>query len=74
MVSHPPKYTIDKICENIKNANLNDLKNLEFNKLRKGEQDKVDEAMYAMMTEFKNTPLELDNTMPKELYEIVENK
>ena len=27
-----------------------------------------------MMTEFKNTPLELDNSMPKELYEIVENK
>ena len=30
--------------------------------------------MYAMMAEFKNTPLELDNTMPRELYEIVENK
>ena len=27
-----------------------------------------------MMAEYKNTPLELDNTMPKELYEIVENK
>ena len=27
-----------------------------------------------MMAEFKNTPLELDNTMPRELYEIVENK
>ena len=26
-----------------------------------------------MMEEFKNTPLELDNTMPKDLYEIVEN-
>ena len=30
--------------------------------------------MYAMMAEYKNTPLELDNTMPKELYEIVKNK
>ena len=27
-----------------------------------------------MMAEYKNTPLELDNIMPKELYEIVENK
>lgn len=27
-----------------------------------------------MMAEFKYTPLELDNTMPKELYEIIENK
>ena len=27
-----------------------------------------------MMEKFKNTPLELDNTMPKELYTIVENK
>ena len=27
-----------------------------------------------MMAEFKNTPLELDNTMPRELYKIVENK
>ena len=30
--------------------------------------------VYAMMEKFKNTPLELDNTMPKELYTIVENK
>ena len=27
-----------------------------------------------MMAKFKNTPLELDNTLPKELYSIVENK
>ena len=26
------------------------------------------------MSKFKNTPLELDNSMPKELYSIVENK
>ena len=26
------------------------------------------------MSKFKNTPLELDNTMPKELYTLVENK
>ena len=27
-----------------------------------------------MMAEYKNTPLELDNTMPKELYKVVEDK
>lgn len=27
-----------------------------------------------MMAKFKNTPIELDDTMPKELYTIVENK
>ena len=34
----------------------------------------VEESIYTMMAKFKNTPLELDNTMPKELYSIVENK
>ena len=30
--------------------------------------------MYAMMPEYKHTPLELDISMPKELYKIVEDK
>lgn len=30
--------------------------------------------MYAMMKKFKNTPLELDNSIPKDLYTIVESK
>ena len=34
----------------------------------------VEESIYTMMAKFKNTPLELDNSMPKELYSIVENK
>ena len=34
----------------------------------------LEEFFYAMMENFKNTPLELDNTMPKDLYTIVENK
>ena len=34
----------------------------------------VEESIYTMMAKFKNTPLELDNTMPTELYSIVENK
>ena len=74
MVSHPSKFEIDKLCEKIRNVDLNDLKTLDFNKLSREEKNKVEESVYAMMVEFKNTPLELDNTIPKELYEIVENK
>lgn len=74
MVIHPPKSAIDKLCENIRNMNLNDLKTLNFNKPSKEEQNKIEELVYAMMAKYKNTPLELDSTMPKELYKIVENK
>lgn len=34
----------------------------------------IEESVYAMMEKFKNTPLEFDNTMPKDLYSIVKNK
>ena len=34
----------------------------------------IKESIYAMMAKLKNTPLELDNSMPKDLYSIVENK
>ena len=34
----------------------------------------VEELVYTMMAKFKTTPLELDNSMPKNLYSIVENK
>lgn len=34
----------------------------------------VEESLYTMMAKFKNTPLELDNSMPKYLYSVVENK
>ena len=74
MVSHPPKSSIDTICENIKNAYFSKLKKIEFNKLGREEKNMIEESFYAMMDEFKKTPLQLDNTMPKELYEIVENK
>ena len=37
VVSHPPKSTIDKLCEKIRNADLNDLKTLDFNKLSREE-------------------------------------
>ena len=74
MVSHRSKSAIDKLCENIRNADLNEFKTLDFDNLNKEEKNKIEESMYAMMVEYKNTPLELDSTMPNELYKIVENK
>ena len=34
----------------------------------------VEDSIYTMMAKFKTTLLELDNTMPKELYSLIENK
>ena len=50
------------------------LKNIDFGKLAREEKNKVEDLVYAMMEKFKNTPLELDNSMPKELYTLVENR
>ena len=75
MVSHAPKSNIDNICDNIRdNVDLTSLKTIEFNKLNREDQNKIEESVYAMMAKFKNTPLEFDTTMPKDLYSIVENK
>ena len=74
MVSHPPKSSIDKLCTKIRNGDLKDLKNLYFNKLTKGEKNRIEEYVYTMMAEYKHTPLELDGSMPKELYKTVEDK
>ena len=74
MVSHPPKSSIDKLCAKIRNGDLNDLKNLNFNKLTKNEKNKIEESFYTMMEKYKHTPLELDGSFPKELYKIVEDK
>ena len=75
MVSHTPKFDLDNIYENVKNnADLTGLNSINFEKLGREEHNQVEESIYAMMFEFKNTLLELDNTMPKELYTIVENK
>ena len=49
MVSQPPKSSIEKLCENIRNGDLSNLKEIDFNKLSKEEQDKVEESVYAMM-------------------------
>ena len=73
MVSHP-KSSIDKLCKKIRNDDLNDLKNTNFNNLTKEEKNKVDDSMNAMMVDYKHTPLELDGQLPKDLYKIVEDK
>jgi hypothetical protein len=74
VVSHKGP-TIDNVCANLeKNADLNELKNIDFVKLSKEEQNKIENSIYAMMINFKMTTLELDNSIPKELYSLVENK
>ena len=75
MVSHTPRYDLEIICDNFKdNVDLLDLKGIEFNKFSKEKQNMVEESIYTMMEKFKTTPLYLNNTMPKELYSIVEKK
>lgn len=74
VVSHPQKPNLDKICDDVKNANFDNLKGINFEKPSREENNKLENSIYAMMAQFKYTPLELDNTMPKELYEIVEDK
>ena len=75
VVSHTPLSGLKNICENVKNnADLSRLKNIDFEKLGREEKNLVEESVYEMMSKFKNTPLELDNTMPKSLYDIIEQK
>ena len=75
VVSHSSKFDIENICDNIRdNSYLTRLKTIYFNKLSREEHNIVEESIYTMMVKFKTTPLELDNSMPKELSSIVENK
>ena len=74
VVSHPPKSPIDILCQKIRNGDLSNVKEIDFNKFSKEEQDKIEESFYAMMAEFKYTPLELAGQMPKELSKIVDEK
>ena len=75
MVSHKPQTRLENICENVRNnADLFGLKNIDFEKLEREKRNQVEEAMYEMMSKFKNTPLEFDNTIPNGLYDIVEQK
>ena len=75
LVSHPPKSEVDIICDNIKdNVDMSKLRDINFGKLSKEEQNRIEESIYEMMEKFKKTPLELDNSMPKELNSLIENK
>lgn len=75
MVSHPPKFFIENIYENVRNnVDLTSLKSVNFEKLGREEKNLVEEAVYVMMSKFKNTPLGFDNTLPKGLLEIMEQK
>ena len=74
MVSHSPS-DLDNLCENIKtNIDLSGFSNIEFDKLGKLEMDKVEESVYAMMAKFKMTPIEMTNSLPKNLYDRVEKR
>ena len=73
VVSHPPKFEVDILCDNIKdNANLSKLKNINCGKLSKKEKNKIEESIYEMMEKFKKNPLELDNSMHKDLNSLIE--
>ena len=75
MVSHASKSDLENICDNIKDdVDLSGLKGIECNKLSRDEKNMVEEFVYIMMAKFKTTPLELDNSIPKDLYSIIENK
>lgn len=50
------------------------MRDIEFIKLSQEEQNKIENYVYALMIKFKTTPLELDNSIPKELYSLIENK
>ena len=47
---------------------------IEFDNLGKVEKNQVEEEIYAMMATFKKSPLEISNSMPKILYERVDQK
>lgn len=49
-VSHPSKSSVDTLCEKIKNGDLSDMENIDFNKFTKEEQNRIEELVYAMMT------------------------
>ena len=71
MVSHAPKFVLENSYDNLRDHVDLTLKNIEFGKIHREDQNMLEESVYAMMEKFKNTPLELDDTMPKELYTIV---
>ena len=75
VVSHNPSSELENLCENIKNSvDLTRFSHIDFDNLGKVENNQVEEAIYATMTNFKKAPIEIANPMPKSLYERVEQK
>ena len=75
MVSNPKKSKVEIVCIDIvEHADMSRLKDINFDELSREEKNRIEESIYEMMEKFKLTPLELDNTMPKELSSLVENK
>lgn len=72
---HCPSSDLDNLCENIKNnADLSGFTHVEFDELGKLDMNKVDESIYAMIENFKMTPIEIANFLPKSLYDRVEER
>lgn len=75
VVNHNPLSDLENLCENVKNnVNMSRFSHVDFDKLGKIEKIQVEDALYAMMSKFKTTPLEFSNSVPKSLYDIVEQK
>ena len=75
VVSNPPKSKVDILCTDIvEHADMSRLKDINFDELSREEKKRIEESIYEMMAKFKLTPLELDNTMPKEISSLIENK
>ena len=72
-MSHNPSLDLDNLCENvINNVDLSRFSHIDFENLGKVENNQVEMAIYAMMATFKKAPLEIANSIPKILYERVE--
>lgn len=66
---------LNNLCENVRNsANLSGFSHIDFNNLGKVEKNQIEEEIYAMMENFKKSPLEIANSMHKSLYERLEQK
>ena len=75
MLSHKPQSEIDILCNNIKtHANLSRFKKLHFDKLIKEDKVRIEESTYEMMEKFKTNPLEIVDTLPQRLCNIIEQK
>jgi hypothetical protein len=75
VVSHNPSSDIDNLCENIvTNIDLSRFTHVDFDKLQSVDKNKVEKAIYGMMTAFKYTPLDIANSLPKSLHDRIEKK